>query len=80
VRLYLASALQRMELGQRWDVLKGLVGHEADAGDHNLPCLYWYALEPLVGVDKAKALTLAAGGKVPMLREFVARRMAVGAK
>jgi putative membrane-bound dehydrogenase-like protein len=80
VRLYLASALQRMEAGQRWEILKGLIGHEGDAADHNLPCMYWYALEPLVGVDKAKALSLAAGGKVPMLREFVARRMAVGAK
>jgi hypothetical protein len=78
VRLYLASALQRIELGKRWEILKGLVAHEGDANDHNLPCLYWYALEPMVGLDKVKALTLAAGGKVPMLREFVARKMAGG--
>jgi hypothetical protein len=80
VRLYLASALQRIEMPKRWDIIKALVSHEGDADDHNLPCLYWYALEPLVGVDKGKALSVAAGGKVPMLREFVARKMAGGGK
>ncbi|MDB5319436.1 MAG: putative rane-bound dehydrogenase [Phycisphaerales bacterium] len=80
VRLYLASALQRIDAGKRWDILKGLVAHEADADDHNLPCMYWYALEPLVGVDKIKALKIAGEGKVPMLREFVARKMAGGLK
>jgi putative membrane-bound dehydrogenase-like protein len=80
VRLYLASALQRIEMPKRWDIIKALVSHEGDADDHNLPCLYWYALEPLVGVDKVKALSVAAGGKVPMLREFVARKMAGGGK
>jgi putative membrane-bound dehydrogenase-like protein len=80
VRLYLASALQRIEPAKRWDILKGLVSHAEDATDHNLPCLYWYALEPLVSVEKVKALTLAAQGKVPALREFVARKMAATAK
>jgi hypothetical protein len=80
VRLYLASALQRIEPAKRWDILRGLVAHEDDAKDHNLPCLYWYALEPLVGVDKIKALRLASEGKVPVLREFVARKMAATAK
>ncbi|HEY7117143.1 MAG TPA: PVC-type heme-binding CxxCH protein, partial [Tepidisphaeraceae bacterium] len=54
VRLYLASALQRIEMPRRWEILRGLVGHAEDANDHNLPCLYWYALEPLVGLDKVK--------------------------
>jgi putative membrane-bound dehydrogenase-like protein len=80
VRLYLASALQRIEPAKRWDILRGLVAHEEDAKDHNLPCLYWYALEPLVSVDKVKALKLASQGKVPVLREFVARKMAATAK
>jgi len=80
VRLYLASALQRIEPAKRWDVLKGLVAHETDADDHNLPCMYWYALEPMVSLDKVRALKLAAEGKVPMLREFVARKMAGAVK
>jgi hypothetical protein len=80
VRLYLASALQRMEPGRRWEILRGLVSHAEDAADHNLPCLYWYALEPLVSVDRVKALKVAAEGKVPVLREYVARKMAAAAK
>jgi putative membrane-bound dehydrogenase-like protein len=79
VRLYLASAAQRLDPAKRWDLLRGLVAHEVDADDHNLPCLYWYALEPLVTLDKVRALKLAAEGKVPVLREFVARKMAAGA-
>jgi hypothetical protein len=80
VRLYLASACQRIEPAARWDILRGLIAHEDDAADHNLPCLYWYALEPLVDVDKVKALRLAAEGKIPFLRESVTRKMAAGAK
>jgi putative membrane-bound dehydrogenase-like protein len=76
VRLYLASAVQRMPAAQRWDILKGLVSHAEDAADHNLPLMYWYGLEPLVGLDKAKALTIATTGKVPVVREFATRRLA----
>jgi hypothetical protein len=79
VRLYLASALQRIEPAKRWDILKGLVAHETDADDHSLPCMYWYALDPMVDVDKVKSLRLAAEGKIPMLREFVARKIASSA-
>ena len=40
--------------------------------------MHWYATEPLVTADKGRALKLAAGAKVPYLREFIARRMAAG--
>lgn len=80
VRLYLASAVQRLEPAARWTILRNLVAHEEDASDHNLPCMYWYALEPLVGVDKIKALKLATEGKIPVLREYVTRRMAATVK
>jgi putative membrane-bound dehydrogenase-like protein len=78
VRLYLASAVQRIPAASRWEILRGLVSHAEDAQDHNLPLMYWYGLEPLVGLDKAKALTMATTGKVPLLREFVARKLATG--
>jgi len=76
VRLYLASAAQRLAPELRWDIVKGLISHGEDASDHNLPLMYWYALEPLVGLDKAKGLTLAAGGKIPLMREYATRRLA----
>jgi putative membrane-bound dehydrogenase-like protein len=76
VRLYLASALQRMPLKQRWDILAGLVKHAEDAGDHNLPLMYWYAAEPCVASDPTRAVALLKQCKIPLLREFIARRLA----
>jgi putative membrane-bound dehydrogenase-like protein len=75
VRLYLASGLQRMTPEARPPILQGLLGHAEDAGDHNLPLMYWYALEPLTGTDMAKALDLANGSKIPLLLEFTVRRI-----
>ncbi|MDP6034622.1 MAG: hypothetical protein QGG55_01125 [Verrucomicrobiota bacterium] len=76
VRLYLASALQRIPIDQRWPLAEALVTHEADKNDHNLPLLYWYGIEPLVPADKARALKLAAKTKIPLIRQFIARRSA----
>lgn len=76
VRLYLASALQRLPVEKRWNLAEALVAHEEDATDHNLPLLYWHGIEPLVPADKVRALKLAALGKIPVVRQFVARRIA----
>ncbi len=75
VRLYLASAIQRMPFPDRWPILKGLVAHADDVVDNNLPRMYWFALEPMVPSHPAEALQLAVEGKIPALQEFVARRM-----
>jgi putative membrane-bound dehydrogenase-like protein len=75
VRLYLASGLQRLPVGQRWEVLEGLLAHAEDATDHNLPLMYWYAAEPLATEDAARALTLAGQAKVPTLLPFMVRRI-----
>ena len=76
VRLYLASAMQRMSLDKRWDIAAGLVAHAEDADDHNLPKLIWYGIEPLVPANKPRALQLAAKAKIPLIRQFIARRSA----
>jgi putative membrane-bound dehydrogenase-like protein len=76
VRRYLASALQRLPLNARWPIIAPLVAHEEDAGDMNLPLMYWYALEPLVAADKPQALALLAHTKIPQVRQFIARRAA----
>ena len=80
VRLYLASALQRMPVDQRLPILEGLTAHAEDAGDHNLPLMYWYALEPLVSANPSAAATLLGKMKIPRLQEFTARRMAGASK
>jgi putative membrane-bound dehydrogenase-like protein len=75
VRLYLASALQRIPLEGRWATLEGLLSHAEDAGDHNLPLMYWYAAEPLAEREPERALRLASAARIPQIRQFMARRV-----
>jgi putative membrane-bound dehydrogenase-like protein len=77
VRLYLASALQRIPPADRWPVLEALFAHSEDAKDHNLPLLEWYAAEPMPTVNPQKALALAESTKLPQMLEFTARRCVV---
>ncbi|MBC8352089.1 MAG: VCBS repeat-containing protein [Planctomycetes bacterium] len=76
VRLYLASALQRLPLEQRWQIVEGLVSHEKDADDHNLPLLYWYGIEPLVAAEPERALKLGETAAIPLIKRYVLRRAA----
>ncbi|HEX7900048.1 MAG TPA: PVC-type heme-binding CxxCH protein [Planctomycetota bacterium] len=78
VRKYLASAAGRIAVEKRRGLCEGLVAHEEDAQDHNLPLLIWYAVEPLAGSDLKAGAALAAKSKIPRVREFIARRLAAG--
>jgi putative membrane-bound dehydrogenase-like protein len=80
VRLYLASAVERLPLDQRWDIVANLVKHNEDATDHNLPLMYWYALEPLAAASPTRALTMVRGTKIPDLVTFTARRIAAATR
>ena len=77
VRLYLSSALQRMPNEDRWEILSSLLGHAEDAGDHNLPLMYWYAMEPLCEEDLGRALALGSAHRKihPQLHAFIVRRI-----
>lgn len=74
VRLYLASALQRLAPESRWTIAGGLLTHGEDANDHNLPKLIWFGLEPLVKANPGRALDLATGSQIPLVSQFIARR------
>ncbi len=74
VRLFLASALQRLPVADRWDIAEGLLSHD-DAADANLPLMDWYGVEPLAPDNPAKALHLAVSTPIPLLRQFIARRV-----
>ncbi|GAB2797052.1 hypothetical protein GCM10027275_48040 [Rhabdobacter roseus] len=74
VRLYLASALQRLPVAARWELASALMAHGEDAQDHNLPKMIWYGLEPLVAENPARALQLASRSEIPLLAQLVARR------
>ena len=76
VRLGLASALQRLPLQDRWKIAVGLIAHEEDAADQNLPLMVWYGIEPLVPKNRARAVQLMAQCKIPLVRQFLSRRLA----
>lgn len=77
VRLAIASALIRMPTDQRWETVQALADHASDQQDHNLPLMIWYAMEPLADEDPDRALAtaLTAGNTMPLLREYMLRRL-----
>jgi putative membrane-bound dehydrogenase-like protein len=75
VRLYLASALQRLDYSSRWFIAGELAKHAEDSTDHNLPRMIWYGLEPMVVENPTKALNLAITSKIPLISQFLARRL-----
>jgi putative heme-binding domain-containing protein len=79
VRLYLASALQRLAPEQRWEIAAGLLARGEDATDPNIPTVLWYGIEPLVVVDATRALKLAVDARLEPLPLLLWRRCASGA-
>ncbi len=76
VRLAIASALQRTNSANKAKIAASLLAHAEDADDHNLPIMYWYAVEPLVGADPTGAMQLARASKIPLVTKFIYRRAA----
>ncbi len=72
----IVSNLRFVSPTERSKVLQGLLSHPESATDHNLPLLYWYALEPIAATDPTAAFKLALNGKIPQLVNFTARRIA----
>lgn len=75
VRLYLAASMQRLDQSSRWRIAEQLVRHDEDADDHNLPKMIWFGLEPMVAQNTSRALNLAIESRIPMVTEFIARRL-----
>ncbi|GAA4397466.1 hypothetical protein GCM10023187_06960 [Nibrella viscosa] len=81
VRLYLSSAMLRLEPAQRWEVLEALAQRAEDKDDHNQPLMVWYAVEPLAAVDAKRALQLAEKAKLPKILPFMIQRIgAIGSE
>src|SRR5207247_7489695 len=77
VRLYLAASLQRLPHDSRWPIAAALARHAEDAADANLPLMIWYGIEPLVAADRgARAQGLLANARIPIVRQYIARRLA----
>ncbi|MFN4146723.1 MAG: PVC-type heme-binding CxxCH protein [Runella sp.] len=75
VRLYLASAMQRIESETAWQIAENLSLKVEDKDDHNLPKMIWFGLEPLVLTNHSRALTLAAKAQIPLITSYIARRL-----
>ncbi|MEQ9217969.1 MAG: DUF6807 family protein [Cyclobacteriaceae bacterium] len=75
VRLYLSAALQRIPHNQRWDLALALSKRKEDVGDHNIPHLLWFGIEPLIMDDPARYLTIATETEIPMISQYMSRRM-----
>ncbi|RYD34661.1 MAG: c-type cytochrome [Verrucomicrobiaceae bacterium] len=75
VRLALASALQRLPLEARAALAAPLLTRAQDAGDHNLPQMLWYGIEPLGGSDPKALAVLGRSTELPLVRRCIARRL-----
>lgn len=75
VRMQLAAGLQRLELADRWPIAAALAQHAEDEDDTNLVLMLWYGIEPLAGADPNRALELAESAKLPLIRQYIARRI-----
>jgi putative membrane-bound dehydrogenase-like protein len=75
IRLYLASAMQRLDNESAWKIAEQLVKHGEDQDDHNLPKMIWFGLEPLVKANPNRALALAAQSEIPLISRYIARRI-----
>jgi len=78
VRLHLASALQRIEVAERWAIAEALVQHPEDDQDANLPLMVWFGIEPLVAADTPRALSLIEKTRLKIVQQYAARRAVEG--
>ena len=74
VRLYLASAMQRIDPSQRWEVVEALSQKAVDKADHNLPQMVWYAAEPLAALDAKRFVQIAEKAKLPKFLSYAIQR------
>ncbi len=75
VRLYLASAMQRVPEEKRWPLAEALALAITPAITPNHTLLIWYGLEPLVARDRDRAAALLARCPSPTFWRFIARRL-----
>jgi putative membrane-bound dehydrogenase-like protein len=75
VRLHLASGLQRLSEKRRWNIAEELVWHQEDSEDTLIPLMLWYGIEPVVAADPVRAEDLLVRCRIPLVREYLARRL-----
>jgi putative membrane-bound dehydrogenase-like protein len=76
VRLAVASGMRKIPIKERWPVAEALAARAEDAADANIPLLVWYGIEPLVPDDPGRAAQLAEKARLPVVCQYVSRRLA----
>lgn len=71
VRLYLASAIQRLPEDTAWPLIEALAQHGEDRDDRNLPLLLWDGLAQRMPTQIKRALALAERTQIPQLADFI---------
>ena len=71
VRLYLASAMGRVESETSWRIAEALSQHGEDSLDRNLPLMIWYGVAPLVPDNIDRAFHLAEISQIDALPHFL---------
>ena len=71
VRLYLASAIQRVPDAAAWDLTRALAQHGEDREDRNLPKLIWHGIAPRISPSNFdRALALAGETLLPQIADW----------
>ena len=71
VRLYLASAIQRVPGDTAWELIEALSSRGEDVEDRNLPSMIWYGLAPRMSGHLEKAFVLAHNTRLPRLADNI---------
>lgn len=72
---WLASNLQRLKMADRWAIASAIAQREEYANDRVLPLMLWFGIEPAVLSDREQAVQLALTSKIPLVREYITRRV-----
>lgn len=80
VRMALASTLPALEIRQRWNLGAALARELQPNDDPNLVRLLWLGWHDSIPSRAHESLALAATVRVPVLTEWIARRVAEGAR
>ena len=76
VRLYVASAIQRLPAADAFKVATALSANEVDMQDRVQPKLIWHQIEPFIANDYDSAMALFGASRSQMLRRNIVRRLA----
>jgi putative membrane-bound dehydrogenase-like protein len=71
VRLYLASAIERVPESAAWPIIQALVQHAEDRDDRNLPLILWDGLAQRMPAQLDKAFAIAAGTPIASITDYI---------